>query len=190
MIPLHTEALDYIESKFNILLKLDVISFDHDWDLLIKNLKKIKVDVFQPNDRILICHMDTDYYDPLLPTGVVTTNLVRCFNMLDIPLYLLLFVTNNYGIGAEFDLLLKNHHKMDRPTIIETLLTSSLGLVEVDDATVNAAVDGTAPLNVEKIEKQGLCMVGRQRSHRVALINFFKNKNLLDKVALSVNFSK
>ena len=180
MIELQTEALDYIESKFNILLKLDVRSFDYNWDLLIKNLKKIKVNEFQPNDRILICHMDTDYYDPLLPVGVVAINLVRCFNMLDIPLYLLLFVTNHYGIGTEFDLLLKNHHKMDRPTIIETLLSSSL----------LGNIDGTALLNVGKIEKQGLCMVGQQRSHRVALINFFKNKNLLDKVALSVKFSK
>ena len=124
--------------------------------------------------------MHTDHYEPLLPVGTSINNLIRCFQNIDIPLYTLLFITNHYGISREFDFLLKDHHTNDRPTVVETLL-SNLLLSQVAD---NVA------LNENKIQKQGLCMMGQQRSHRVAFLNFLKNKNLLDKVALSVKFTQ
>jgi hypothetical protein len=180
-VELHSLALEHLESKFNILLKLNDRQFDLDWNSLIKKLNQIKLDQFLPNDRILICHMDTDYYDPLLPVGTVVNNLIRCFQSVDIPLYLLLFVTNHYGISKEFDLLLANHHPNDRPTIVETLLSDKL---------LQSPNKANMLLEVEKIEKAGLCMVGMTRSHRIALFNFLKNNNLLGNVAVSANFKK
>lgn len=178
---LHKSALTYLDSKFNLLLKLDAKSFDVNWELLLEKLRQIKVDTFSSNDRILICHMDTDYYDPLLPVGIIPNNLIRCFKSLDIPMYLLLFVTNHYGISREFDLLLADQHPMDRPTIVETslcrMVLSELGYKTDTD------------LNIKHIEKSGLCMVGAQRSHRVATLNFFKNHNLLDYIAVSAKFA-
>jgi hypothetical protein len=44
-------------------------------------------------------------------------------------------------------------------------------------------------VNADSIEKAGLCMVGIQRSHRVALLNFLKNNNLLSNIAVSESFS-
>jgi hypothetical protein len=178
-IELRPPALDYINSKFNILLKIDVRDIDQDWTILLNLLEQIKIDQFQPNDRILICHMDTDYYDPLMPVGTSINNLVRCFKKIDIPFFLLLFVTNHYGIQKEFDLLLPTQHPKDRPTIIETLLSDMLlgEIIETDDT-----------IEIDKIQKAGLCMIGHKRSHRVALVNFFKKHSLLDKIAVSANF--
>lgn len=181
-IELHKTALAHLESKFNILLKLNVRKFDYDWTVLLENLKQIKTTNFSSNDRILICHMDTGYYDPLLPVGIITINLIRCFQLLDIPMYLLIFITNHYGISQEFNLLLADHPLQDRPTIIETLLSSRL-------LSENGYEQKTL-LNAERIEKPGLCMVGAQRSHRVALLNFFKNNNLSNSIAISANFAK
>lgn len=180
MIELHDNALKHLESKFNLILKLDARQFDLNWKQLLIKLNQVKIKEFSQNDRILICHMDTDYYDPLLPTGIIVNNLIRCFQLVDIPLYLLLFVTNHYGISHEFDLLLANHHPNDRPTVVETLL-SKLFLLQSDYKNPTA-------LAVDQIEKPGLCMVGNQRSHRVAILNFFKNNNLLDRIAVSANF--
>lgn len=172
-------AIDIINEKFNVLMYMDCRDFDANLEMLSNRLTQIKKEVYQPNDRILIVHMDTDYYDQILPCGLVTLNLIRMFKNKDIPLYLLMFVTNHYGIRREFELLLKDQHPKDWPTIIETLLSANL-------LTSNL---GPAPeLAVDKIEKSGICMMGQQRSHRVALCNFLKNNQLLSKVALKTNF--
>jgi hypothetical protein len=179
---LHKSALVHIESKFNLLLKLDAREFDCDWAVLLQSLQKIKIENFSQDDRILICHMDTDYYDPLVPTGTIVNNLIRCFQFVDIPMYLLLFVTNHYGISREFDLLLQDEHPNNRPTVVETLLSPML--------LSESPYKPDSALDIERIEKSGLCMVGAQRSHRVALLNFFKNNNLLDKIAIGPGFAK
>jgi hypothetical protein len=181
MIELNNQALSMLDKKYNLLLKIDARQFDNNWQLLSDKLDSIKKESFLPNDRILIAHMDTDYYDELLPCGLIIINLVRMFKNKDIPLYLLLLVTNHYGINKEFDLLLVDHHKKDRPTIIETLLSQLLlsnNFVLEDDC------------RIDQIEKAAMSMIGRQRSHRVALCNFIADSNLLNQVALQTNFLK
>lgn len=176
---LYPEAIDIINKKFNVLLYMDCRHFDTNLEILSDRLDKIKKESYQHNDRILVVHMDTDYYDQLLPCGLVTLNLIRMFKNKDIPLYLLLFVTNHYGIRQEFDVLLKDQHPNDWPTIIETLLSTIL---------LSNKLDLAPDLAVDKIEKAGISMMGRERSHRVALCNFLKNNQLLSKVALKTNF--
>lgn len=179
MIELHPQALSLLNQKFNILLQLDARSFDYNWDILSHKLDKIKKEQFCSNDRILITHMDTDYYDEIIPYGLIPINLVRMFKNKDIPLYLLLFVTNHYGIKKEFDALLPNQHKNDQPTVIETLLSPVL---LSDQISINT------DCNFDQIEKAGLSMMGQQRSHRVALCNFFVDSSLLTKIALTTHF--
>lgn len=181
---LHLSALQEIKKKFNVLLSLNCRQFDSNYQLLIDNLSAIKKDQFQPTDRILIVHMDTDYYDKLLPCGLLPVNIIRIFKSMDIPLYLLLFVTNHIGIKKEFDALLPTQSTCDFPTVIETLLSNTL---LSDYANVNIH---DIDFDFDKIEKAGLCMLGQHRSHRVALCNFLRNNNLLDTVALKTNFKK
>lgn len=175
-IELHAQALEHLESTYNILFQSNARNINVDWGLFLEQLRKLKVEKFDANDRILVCHMDTDYYDPMLPVGVIPNNLIRCFMMLDIPLYLLLFVTNHYGISKEFDQLCAHEHPNCRPTIVETLLSYRL----LDPVKNNQPL-----LNSDKIVKPGLCMAGAKRSHRVGLINFLKSNKLLDNVAVS-----
>ena len=178
-IELHAKAKDFLHSKYNILLELDCRDFDFDYNLLISLLDKINKPCFEQNERILLVHMDTDYYDQLLPFGLIPINIIRIFKNLGIPLFTLLFMTNHYGIHNEFDSLLSDHDCNDRPTIIETLLSKAL-------LTDNLQID--CNLNFDEIEKQGLCMMGIKRSHRLALANFIKNNNLLENIALQTNF--
>lgn len=181
MIELNDRALDMLDEKYNLLLKIDARQFDNNWQLLSDKLDSIKKESFLLNDRILVVHMDTAYYDELIPFGLVVVNLLRMFKNKDIPLYLLLFVTNHYGIGKEFNSLLVKHHKKDRPTIIETLLSKHL-------LSNNFVLDNDCRIN--QIEKAAISMMGKQRSHRVALCNFIDGSNLLNQVALQTNFLK
>jgi hypothetical protein len=176
---LHENAKKYLHEKFNVLLELDCRTFDTNVQMLLDALASVKVDVFMPNDKIVISHMDTDYYDPLLPCGLAILNIVRCMKMVDVPFANLIFVTNHFGIKKEFDLLLADNHVSDRPTVVETLLSPVL---------LGTNYLHTTLIESEQIEKQSLCLLGQQRSHRVALYNFLKNNNLLDKVALTTNF--
>lgn len=175
---LHKSAKKYLHEKFNIILELNCRDFDCNVQILLDALKNIKVDTFMPRDRIVISHMDTDYYDPLLPCGLVILNIVRCMKLVDIPFANLIFITTHFGIKKEFDLLLADQHHADRPTVIETLLCPGVLATHYAHTTL---------MDVEQIEKQSLCLLGKQRSHRVALYNFLKN-NLHDKVALATNF--
>lgn len=178
-IELHEVARKYLHQKFNILLELNCRNFDTNIQSLLDSLTKVKVDQFQPLDKILISHMDTDYYDPLLPCGLTIVNIVRCMKIADIPFANLIFITNHFGIKKEFDLLLADNHPADRPTIIETLLSPLL---------LGTSYTHSNQVEHELIEKQALCLLGAQRSHRVALYNFLTNNKLTDNVALAINF--
>lgn len=179
---LHTEVLDILKQKYNILFGLDCRDFDLNYEILVEKLQDYTDYTFSNNDKILITHMDTDYYDSLLNCGLIPINITRTFERLDIPYHALLVVTNHFGIKKEFDALLQNKHKTDRPTIINTLLSKTL----MGENYSNLNND----IQVDKIEKQGLCMMGKQRSHRVFLYNFLKNKNIDKKIAVSQNFNE
>jgi hypothetical protein len=179
MVELYKESIELIDKKFNVLFSIDCREFDCDYQILVNLIQQIKRDKFEPADRIVLVHMDTDYYDLLLPCGLLIINVIRIFKEHQLPLYLLLFVTNHYGIEKEFNLLLENHDLNDRPTVIKTLLSTALLCNQFDQPIVD---------NFDNIEKAGLCMIGAKRSHRVAICNYLKNNNLLDKVALQTNF--
>lgn len=181
MIPveLHTELYELLCNSFNIKLSMDCKKFDTDPVKLVAKLQPFQNRIFEPKDKILLVHMDTDYYDPLLPCGLIPINIVRTFKNLDIPLHALLFVTNHIGISKEFDYLLNNQHPNDRPTIIQTLLTPLLLPEKISDIEL---------LPFDEVEKSAVCLMGRARSHRIAFYNFIIKHNLFDKIAVSQNF--
>lgn len=179
-VELHQSAVAYLQSRLNILLSMDCREFDTDLQVLIDNLEQFKTHVFSPQDKILLVHMDTDYYDPLLPYGMIPINVVRIFKNLDIPLHALLFVTNHFGIRSEFENLVKDHHPLDRPKVVETLLSPTL-LSESQYQLCEPAFDD--------IERSAICMMNKSRSHRLALFNFFLDNDLQEKIAISQNFN-
>lgn len=179
-VELHQAAKNAIQDRFNIVFATNCKKFDLDPYKLQHDLTSFQHHVFSPNDKILLVHMDTDYYDPAVKFGLIPLNVVRIFSNLDIPLHALLFVTNHFGIRKEFDQLLCDQHPADRPLIVETLLTPLL-LAENYDVMPLPSFD--------QIEKNALCMMNRARSHRVAFYNFLVNNHLLDRVAVSQHFN-
>lgn len=179
-VELHKQAIALLEKRYNILFATDCQQFDTNPAQLQQWLEPFKHKKFSADDKILLVHMDTDYYDPLLNFGLIPVNTVRIFLNLDIPLHAMLFVTNHFGISREFDQLLIDHHPADRPKVIETLLSNRL---------LTENLDFVQPPGFTKIEKPAVCMMRQARSHRIAFFNFLKNHNLLDKIAVSQHFN-
>ena len=178
-IELKKSVYNLLAKKYNIVYACDLRNLSCSKEQFIifqETIKGLHRPYFEINDRILISHMDTDYYDELLPCGMFITNLIRTFIKYNIPLFTLIIITNHHGINKEIDILLKNNS--DRPFIIETLLTDIL-FGDYDEKLYNL------PSNIEKITQPGLCMMGRQRSHRVAMFNFINNHSLLNYIVTS-----
>ena len=179
-IELHRRVVELLKSRFNILYACNCREFDTQPAVLEAVLQAYQNRHFDLRDKILLVHMDTDYYDALLPCGLIPINVVRAFRNSDIPMHALLFVSNHFGIQKEFDLLLSEQHPKDRPTILQTLLAPKLlpEFFEITDA-----------ITFDQIEKPAVCMMNQSRSHRVAFYNFLRHNGLLSQVAVSQNFN-
>lgn len=166
-----------LHNAYNILDTLYVAEFDHDFDVLKSKLSQIKREGYDVNDRILIEHFDTDYYDKqVLKFGLNFYNTLITISELDIPYFVFVFATNHFGLQQEVDLILKDHPQEDRPTIIETFITTSHYSDLVQDL----------PVNAQDIKHAGLSMMGASRSHRHGLYNYLNTNNLLDSVKVSI----
>lgn len=179
-VELHSKAIDLLKANFNIKVAINCRAFDLEPTRLVEKLTPFQDQIFSTKDKILLVHMDTDYYDPLLPYGTIPINVTRIFKNLNIPFHALLFVTNHFGIRKEFDALLKNQHPNDQPTVVETLLSPLL---------FPQSYKVMQSLSFNEIEKAGICMMRQQRSHRVAFYNFLLENNLLSKIAVSQHFN-
>ena len=129
---------------------------------------------YNSDDRIIIDHFDTDYYFEGFDYGLGIYNLFTLFRKLDIPLFVMLLVTNHFGITAEINQLAPD--PQDRPTVIETLVSSIHYAENYQDLNIDA----------DNISIPGLCMLGAPRVHRHAVFRFIESE-LADQIALSTN---
>ena len=161
-----------IYKKYSIVGHFRIQDFDHDFKLFEKELGTLKKESFSSTERIIIEHLDTDYYHPDFPYGLGLYNLITAFKKSDVPLFTILLFTNHFGISKEIDQLSPDPN--DRPTVIETFVT-------------NCYYSGIQPvvLNVSEVTRPGVCMMRRPRSHRKATFNFLRTANLLSHVAVA-----
>jgi hypothetical protein len=171
---LTNEYYDYLSSKYNLLGNTHLTLVDYRPCLLETKLAAIKKEQYEPNDRFIIEHFDTAYYLPEFFYGIVLYNVIVAFKKLDIPLFVLLLVTNNFGVSAEIDLLAPD--PIDRPTVISTFISIAHYTNNYQDMTID----------VNDITMPGLCMLGQSRVHRNALYRLFKNNKLLDRIAVAI----
>ena len=169
---------DKLSSVYNILDTIEFKEFDRNFDVLKDRLIQIKREQYNVNDKIIIEHFDTDYYDDkILCFGLNLYNVITLITELDIPCFVFVFVTNYFGLQQEIDLILKDHPIEDRPKIIETFITTT---------HYNSDLVEDLPVNTQEIKYAGLSMMGATRSHRHSLYNYLNTNNLLDNVKVSI----
>jgi hypothetical protein len=164
----------FIYEKYNVLAHVPSRQIDHcliDFEMFLQKLHK---DTFLPNDRIVIEHMDTDYYHHELKNGIFISNLIKAFHATDIPTFVLLLITNHFGIKKEINELIID--KNDVPTVIETFFYQPHVQKSYKDIE----------LTVDKIQMPALCLMGGiGRSHRHAFYDFVLKNELTDYIAVT-----
>ena len=162
----HPDFLQAIKQTCNVLDVFILHKYDYQFDQLRERLAAVKKDQFDPADRIIVVHFDSDYYIHN-QFGINLINLFTLWQDLDIPLHAMLIYTNHIGIQREIDLLCKHRDPGDRPTVIETFVNQ----LSYDPALYEHEPD----LNVDQIVYHGLSLMGHPRSHRYALYNHLKH---------------
>jgi hypothetical protein len=171
---------DLLSKHFTILETIHFLQFDKDYDILREKLSNLKKQTFAPNEKIIIEHCETDYYNRnILKHGLYLYNFFSIVKSIDIPLSVFVIFTSHFGIEEEINEILIDHPEDDRPLIFETFIEKP-----VYDSSPNAYKD--IDINIDKIKYQGLSMMGAPRSHRFALYNYLVKNNLLDKIKVSI----
>jgi len=165
---------EYLYGRYNVLAHIRSQDFDYDPLKLEQLLSEKKKESFDSDDRVIIEHMDTDYYHPELKHGIFLRNMLNAFYKIDIPTFVLLLFTNHFGIKDEIDDILIDSN--DEPTVIETFIYKPHILERYDDY----------PLQPERITMPAVCMMaGTPRSHRHALYDHMVKNHLTDLIAVS-----
>lgn len=173
---IHPEVIDLVESKYHILETINLYDYDSNPDSLFALFKKYQDYTFNPNERILILHHDTDYYIQNTP-GFTLYNLILILSHLFIPGEFLIMLTNHYGIETEVNLQYKLLSGLTPLKVIYTSLWY--------DFPFNYPPAQPKSQNPETLF---CCLNGIQRHHRMILLCFLKEKGLLNKGMISYNF--
>jgi len=153
-----------LQKKYNILGEISFDQCDYDFDLLKNVLSQLKKTEYDINDKIIVDHMDTDFYFDECAVGVYLRNFFTVAEMLDIPNFVFLFYTNHFGLEQELLQLCKDAN--DQPMVIESFIDrlhySPRGYLDTE-------------LNLDAITHPALCMINIQRSHRNAMYHVVKS---------------
>ena len=164
-----------LKTKYNIIAEIDLCKLGNDPGRMYNVLSLAYKDHYDPNDRILIYHYDTDFYHVGGGTGFIVSNLMACLNHLDISVCFCLLLTNHYGISNEINHLSTNEVGMQ-------IFENNYSLVQTDPTP--KPID----INVDKIVKPYICLNGAKRSHRVMFLCYLREHQLLDCGILSWHF--
>jgi len=167
--------LALFQKKYHIVDTILLLDYDDQFPALQKHLELYKTESFTSQDRIIVAHFDTDYYIHN-QFGLNLINLFNVWEAVDIPLHVMLLYTNHFGIQHEIDLLCRNQHLANRPTLVQTF---------IDPVNYRSSTYDVEPsLDIEEISYHGMAMMSRARSHRFALYNHLAH--LDDKLALVI----
>jgi hypothetical protein len=161
---LGSSVLDLLSQHCNIVGGAVMQEIDHDWAAVAAWLQGMHRDQFDPADRIIVVHQDSDYY---LPNGygINLNNLFETWTDCNIPVYTMLLYTNHFGIAQEIEQICQWRKIQDRPTIIEAPITEYPGANFPDPV-----------LAADQIVLHAVSMMaGSPRSHRFALYNHLQH---------------
>lgn len=156
--------------KFSILDTIKIGAYDHDLRALQQRLMRSKKPCYSAREKIVILHIDTDYYYQNHALGFVIHNLFVIWRELDIPYSAMVLIHNHDGIANGLEYFLVDQH--DSPTLIHTVANHE-SLIHIR---------GGAPQSDTGIQHHALCLLGHQRGHRVKLMQYLKHNDLLHRV--------
>ena len=177
---LSQEVVNIITEKYNILDFIDLVDF-MDPEKLSSALEKYNSHEFLHNERLVILHHDTDYYELINTTGYHVYNFFRLCANFDISLNHILFVTNHYGIKDEIRNVEKNICNSSDVKVIYTAQWYDFpGYEDIESAKKYH--------NMYTPQVLYSCLNGQIRMHRLLLLSLLNEKHLLEKGMISYHF--
>lgn len=155
--------LNCIRAKFNVIDIIEFKEFDQNWQHLIDKASGYTSRPFGFNDKVIVVHLDTDYYLDMV-YGVSLHNFFAVWqDTLGLPTHGLLFYTNHFGLRKEISTICGQCDIDDQPLIVETFINPLSW--QSENFLAEPAVQ------IEDIEYHGISLMGHNRSHRFALYN-------------------
>jgi hypothetical protein len=180
---LHKEVTDLITTRFDVVETINLINYDCEIDTLVSLLSQYQDYVFGPDQRIVILHHDTDYYqvDSHKVEGNTMFNLFTLFSNFNIACEKIVFVTNHYGIQDEIDRLSVTICNSAAPMVIYTSLWYDFPTLK----------DITSPVVLaNSINNAYCCLNGVQRQHRILALCYLKELGLIEHGMISHSFNQ
>lgn len=170
MISSITEFLQ--KSDLEILDTIPLVLLDHDLVLLRDRLAKHTRKFFSHNQKIIVEHVDTEYYYHNHPLGFTMHNLFGIWRDLDLPLSIMVLLHNHQGLERGVSQIISD--PKDAPTLINIIVNSC------SIQHLVSYVDSPCP--EKQIDYTAVCLMSLARSHRIALMQYLIKNKLLDQI--------
>jgi len=98
----------------------------------------------------------------------------------------MIILSNSTRLEQELKQIVPKSLQKFMPTVIDLKIALSAGISEyLTSSTID--INKNSKLSIESIERHGISMMGARRTHRNMLYYLLKERNLLDKIAVSYN---
>jgi len=165
---------NFINTDVNILGVFDLILYDHNFELLYEKLNSLKKDYFDPADKIIILHTDTEYFYQGNRLGFTLHNLLTCWRDLDIPFHVMVIYANQSTLELAVEPFIVDQR--DRPVIIPVVVNKDSW----------HEITSIPPFEIYKnIQQNAFCLMGAERQHRIKFFQYLSKHNLFDHIKVN-----
>jgi hypothetical protein len=172
-----------LREKYSIVGELDLVEIDRDPLKMYHVLRAWYRPEYQPHEKILIYHYDTDFYSKG-GYGHTLYNFLLSLRSLDISPSVIVFLTNHHGISQEIQKFYHEfYHDFDYDLDHMTVFESDYVLPHAPQDPLKHT-----PIAIDEIKKHFVCLNGRLRSHRMALLAALKSREILAQGICSWHF--
>lgn len=170
-------VIDLVKQKYQIIEIVDLSEHDLDPESMAVCLSKHCNANFDNNQRLVVLHHDTDYYPSINSVGNTIYNFIRLCANYQIPLDKVIVLTNNYGVEAEINSLVRQICNEDSITVIYTAQWFDFPDMPLQPHQLDA-----------EIKKLYCCLNGKMRQHRILTLSMLQEHQLLDLGVISYHF--
>lgn len=174
------EIQEVLNKKFKILSYINLVSADLSPTTLDQMLKGFRDYTFNSNEKILIAHIDTQYYLPTCKFSITLYNLHQTLSTYGIPSESVIMFTNHYGIDEELKILAHAFNFLNP-------ITAFVSFYDTVGTTKNVK---SINLNHDSIEYLFCCINGTKRSHRILFLSMLKHHDLFSSGIVTINFKQ
>lgn len=174
----------HLRTNYNVVGEVDLYHACTEPLQVYQALANAKQPYYQPEDKIIVYHYDTEYYYSKNAVGIGLYNFLSSLHALDISPSVCILMTNHYGFTKEISAFYKEYYPThdytnDCVTVVESNYQQMQTPVTVQDTSIA----------IEQIAYPYICLSGIKRPHRVLFLCLLKQANMLDQGLVAWHFA-